>query len=366
MNIPGILIAIVVFGVIIAIHEFGHFLLAKKADIKVNKFAIGMGPKLFKFQKGETEYSLRLFPIGGFCAMEGEDESSEDARAFGKKSVPRRISVVVAGAIMNLILGFVILIIITATSDKLLSCTVGGFRDNATSSSSGLEVGDKIVEIDGLNVLTDSDIVYKLNNNTSETYDVTVKRDGKKILLEDVKFYYHYYYYVDEGTQEYVKFANEADYTGDMELKKAENSIDFWVEEQNKNVFTVVGQAFKETVSTGRLIWITLFDLITGKYGIKDMSGPIGIVTAIGEASTYGLSSVLTLMTFITINVGIFNLLPLPALDGGRLVFLIIEGIRKKPVPPEKEGMVHFIGLAALMLLMLVVTFNDIVRIFQK
>ncbi len=349
-----ILVALLVFGVIIAIHEFGHFIVAKLCGIRVNKFAIGMGPCILKKQWGETEYSLRLFPVGGFCAMEGEDAESDDPRAFAKKSVPRRMAVVVAGAVMNLILGFILIAVTTLLYGDIISLRIAGFHtveDKATgekisvstSETCGLEVGDKFISMDGMRLFTDTDLSYKLQNASGQPMTVVVERDGEKITLEDVTFL----------------------------NTKTEGSLDFYVEAEKCTVFSVLRYSALNTISTGRLIWISLKDLVTGKYGFRDMSGPVGIISTIGEVATAGetfkesLTAVLSLASFITINVGIFNLLPLPALDGGRLIFLIVEAIRRKSINPEHEGIVHLIGMALLFLLMIAVTFQDILRLIN-
>lgn len=361
-NVISILIAILIFGIIVTIHEFGHFAIAKLCGIKVNKFAVGMGPAILKHQKGETEYSLRLLPIGGFCAMEGEDENSDDTRAFNNKSIPKRFAVLVAGATMNIILGFVILIITTSTTDKIPSCIIKEFRSETTSSqASGLQEGDKILSINGMHVFTDSDLSYKIGNTEENNFTVVVNRNGKKVTFNNVKFYYEYKYYVDTETNSYVMVDDS--YTGTEEIQTAESRFDFYVEAVPKNPLTVLSYSFRSTISTGRLIWISLIDLVTGKYGVEDLSGPVGVVSAISEASSISWTSVLRLSTFLTINVGIFNLLPLPALDGGRILFLIIEAIRKKPIPREKEGLIHAIGLALFGALMIFVTIQDITRL---
>lgn len=369
----NIIIALVMFGVLVAIHEFGHFAVAKLSGIKVNKFAIGMGPVLFRFNKGETEYSLRLFPVGGYCAMEGEDDASDDKRAFRNKPVKNRIGVVVAGPIMNLILGLVLSLVTAGfISEVIKTNTIREFYPGAMSEQSGLQAGDEIISIDGTHIFTTSDISYKFANSEDGVFDVVVKRDGSRVRLDDVKFYREYYYYIEGPTDEipyehYVTFDTKEEYTGDQELKTAETNVDFKVcKVEKKNFANVFSYAFRDSLSTARLIWISFIDLVRGQYGLNDLSGPVGIVSAIGTVRTYGLESLMSLITMITINLGIFNLLPLPALDGGRLVFLIIEGIRKKPVPPEKEGMVHFIGIACLMLLMVIVTVSDITKLFGK
>ena len=358
-----ILTAIIIFGVLVAIHEFGHFSVAKLCGIKVNEFAIGMGPKIFSFKKGETLYSLRLLPVGGFCAMEGEDEASDNERAFVNKSVPKRMAVIVAGAFMNIILGFVLVIVTTCMQEKIPQVKIADFRNGASSQECGLEKDDQILKINGMRILTDSDISYKLSNTKDDNFTVVVKRNGEKITLENVKFYYKYTYYADEESGSYVRVDNPDEYTGTQELKTAESRFDFYVSSESKNVLSVAGYSVKETLSIGRLIWISLIDLASGKYGISDMSGPVGLATAIGQATSLGMDYLLNLVTFITINLGIFNLLPFPALDGGRFVFLVVEAIRRKPIPPEKEGMVHFIGLALFMLLTVVVTFSDIKKL---
>jgi regulator of sigma E protease len=358
-----IISAILIFGILVAIHELGHFTVAKLCGIQVNEFAIGMGPRLFKLKKGETVYSLRCFPIGGFCAMEGEDDSSDNPRAFNNKSVPKRMAVIVAGATMNIILGFILVIITTCMQEKIPELTIAEFHDGASSHECGLEIGDEIISVNGMNILTDSDISYKLSNTKDDVFNVIVKRNGKKIELENVKFYYQYQYYVDEESQSYVKVDNPDEYTGEQPLQTAESRFDFYVDSSEKGFFNVLEYSAKETASIGRLIWISLIDIIKGKYGISDMSGPVGLATAIGQATDLGIGYLLNLITFITINLGIFNLLPLPALDGGRFVFLIIEAVRRKPIPPEKEGMIHFVGLALFMLLTVVVTFSDIKKL---
>lgn len=346
----SIVLAILIFGLIIFIHELGHFAVAKFCGVKVNEFALGMGPRLLKFKKGETIYSLRAFPIGGFCAMEGEDSDSPDDRAFCKKAVWKRILIVVAGAFMNILLGFVLVVVMHSMEEKLTTTQVSWFEENALSHSTGLEIGDEIISVNGMKVFTDMDISYQFQNDEDGIFDMIVKRDGKKVELKNVEF-----------------------------LKQNGSlHIDFKVVPEDVTVGSVLKMSVKSTASYARLIWISLGDLITGHYKINDLSGPVGIVDSIGQvvesetSEEHGIDwaaladKLLYLGAFMTINVGIFNLLPLPALDGGRLIFLIIEAIRRKPVKPEHEGMVHFIGLALLMLLMLFITFNDILRIIKR
>lgn len=343
----GIVFAILIFEIIIVIHELGHFIAAKSNGVKVNEFAIGMGPAIFKKKKGETLYALRIFPIGGYCAMEGEDDSSDDSRALCKKPVWRRIIIVVAGVVMNLVLGLVILIISTATGGDITSRTVSKFEENASSQASGLQAGDKIVRVNGMHIFTAMDMSYQFQNDKDGVYDMTVVRDGKKVDLKDISLA------ADDG----------------------KTHIDFFVYPQKRTFGSVISESSRMLVTDARLIYISLIDMVRGKYSIRDLSGPVGIVDSIDtvidnqtDKSTGKIdwaSLVQTLMSlsaFITINLGIFNLLPLPALDGGRLIFLIIEGIRRKPVKPEHEGLVHAIGFAALIVLMLVITVSDVMK----
>ncbi len=351
MSIVSIIIAILVFFVIVVLHEFGHFSVAKLCGIRVNKFAVGMGPVLLKKKGKETEYSLRLLPIGGFCAMEGEDEASGDPKSFSNKSIPKRMAVIVAGAVMNLILGFVLIIVTTLLYGDVTTVTIADFPKDettgesvSTSQSCGLEVGDTFVSIDGMRILTDTDLSYKLQSTEAEEVTVVVRRNGERVTLENVRFY-------DTVTQ---------------------GRLDFIVRAEKLGIVNTARYSFLNTISTSRIIWASLHDLVTGKYGFHDLSGPVGIVNTIGEAASYGntftqhLTSVLSLASFITINVGIFNLLPIPALDGARLVFLVVEAIRRKPISPEHEGMVHLVGMALLFLLMIAVTFQDVFRLIAN
>lgn len=352
-HIVTLLIAILIFGLIIGIHEFGHFIVAKLNHIQVNEFAIGMGPKLLHFRKGETTYSLRLFPIGGFCSMEGEDQSSDNPNAFEKKAVWRRMLVVLAGAFMNLVLGFVLIAVLLCTSTKIPSTVIARFAETtnsagetvtaAESERSGLQVGDKIIAIDGSHILSATDLIYKLQTTETDSYDVTVKRDGARVVVENVKFH-------NDNT---------------------DGLLDFAVEGKSKNPVNVVTYAAKDTAATAKLIWMSLVELVSGKYSLQDLSGPVGTVSVIEQAASSGknllerVQSVMNLTIFITVNVGVFNLLPIPGLDGSRFVFLLVEAIRRKPVPKNREAMVHLIGMAALFLLMILVTVQDITRFFR-
>ena len=340
-----ILIAILVFCVIIIIHELGHFVAAKLCGIQVNEFALGMGPVILRKQGKETAYVIRLLPIGGSVSMEGEDGTSDNPRAFNRKPIWQRMIVIVAGAVMNLILGFFVVMISLGMTENVATTTVSSFREQSVSSQQ-LMVGDRITKIDGLPIFTSSDIIYKLQNSTEKNaegnlvFDFTVERDGVKVLLEDVEF----------------TTAQNEDGTSSI-------YFDFTVLPMEKTFVSMISESFRESCSTGRLIIMSLIDMLRGRYGLNDLSGPVGVVQVVSQSVSYDWSIFFSVVSLITINVGVFNLLPIPALDGCRFLFLIIEAIRRKPVKPEVEGMVHFAGFALLMLLMLVVTFNDIARL---
>lgn len=334
-----VLVTILIFGVLIFIHELGHFLVAKACKIKVNEFAMGMGPTLLKWQGKETKYALRAFPIGGFVSMEGEDEESGEKNAFCNKPVWQRILVVITGPIMNLILGFLVLIIVVSMQPLNGSNVVAKFNDNAVSNQSGLKVGDEILSINGNGILVDTDIIYSLLRAEDGIADIDVRRDGEVIRLEDVRFR-----------------VTETD-------GKPQIDIDFKVKAIEKNFASVMKMSFYRTISYAKTVWVSLIDIITGNVGINELSGPIGVGQVVNQTIQLGLVSVLNLAAFISINVGIFNVLPFPALDGWRFFVLIIEAIRRKPISTKYESAINFVGLALLMLLMVFVAFNDVFRL---
>lgn len=347
-NVWPFLVAILFFGLLISIHELGHFTFAKLFKVKVNEFALGMGPAIFKKKKGETLYALRLLPIGGYVSMEGEDEESADENAFNRKKVWQKIIIVAAGAIMNLILGVVIVATVLSMEDLVGTNTILKFHENAQSQQTGLREGDEFIEIDGRRVFSDMDISFLMSRSDDGVFDMTVRREGERVELKNVTF----------------------------ESKKEDGftyiTYDFIILGEETGFFNVLENAFRRSASIVRLVWLSLFDLVTGQYGLTDLSGPVGTVNVIADAaagatqSKDGLITALTMMAFISINIGVFNLLPLPALDGGRLFFLVIEGVRRKPIKAKYEGFIHGAGLALLLLLMLVVTFNDIVKLINN
>lgn len=343
-TVISIISAVLIFCVIVVVHEFGHFIVARKCGIDVQEFAIGMGPVIFKKQGKHTLFTLRLLPLGGFCSM-GEDEESDNENSFRNKSVWRRIAVIAAGAIMNLILGFILSLIIFLVAGKVTTTIIAEIVPGSGCEAAGMAVGDRITKVNGLHIFTANDIIYELRNDEDGVLDFVVERDGEKLTFNGVKFGLT----VDEETGERVL------------------NYDFKVYMKNMTAAELLPAAANKFMYYSRLILMSLRDLISGKYGLNNLQGPVGIVTVISESaqeSGFDIGYLLDIAMLISVNVGIFNLLPLPALDGGRLVFLIIEAVRRKPIKAETEGMVHFAGFALLMLLMIIVTFNDVKNIF--
>lgn len=341
------LAAILFFGFLIASHELGHFSFAKLFKVTVNEFSLGMGPAIFKRKKNGTVYALRILPIGGFVSMEGEDEESKDENAFNRKKVWQRFIIVAAGATMNLIIGLILVAIVLSMENLIGTNKVIHFYDGAVSAQTGLRENDEILAIDGHRIFSDMDISFLMTRSDDGVFDMTVRRDGVKTELHDVTF----------------KCQKEDKYTV--------IEYDFVILGEEPNVVNIITNSFKRSVSIVRIVWLSLFDLITGKYGLTDLSGPVGTVNVIADATQNainnkdGLKSALEMMALISINIGVFNLFPLPALDGGRLLFLALEGIRRKSINPKYEGFVHAAGLVLLLGLMLVVTFNDILTIVR-
>ena len=343
MNLWYILLTILTLSLLILIHELGHFLTARAFGVAIKEFSIGMGPKILSktSKKSGIAFSLRLFPIGGFVAMVGEDEESDDENALNNKPVWQRMVITAAGATMNLLLGIILMAVVVTMSPAIGGTTVLRFtEENALSEQSGLKIGDEIVEVDGAKVHIASELAYEIMRNGTEPLDLKVRRDGELLVLKDVKFPTMVSDGIEFGMTDFVVLAIE------------------------KNVGNVIKQSFFRSVSTVKMIWQSLIDLVTGRYGLEQMSGPIGVTTAVSEAASTSAIDFLYLVVVITMNLGIFNLLPLPALDGGRLLFQLIELIRRKPIKPELEGYVHFAGILLLMLLMIVVSLNDIIKLF--
>ncbi len=340
-----ILVAVIFFGLLIFFHELGHFAFAKLFKVQVNEFSMGMGPALFKFNKDETKYALRLLPIGGYVSMEGEDEESENERAFCNKPAWQRFIIIAVGGTVNLIMGVILVAIMLCQSNLIGLPEIHSFDENAVSSQY-LQAGDKIEEINGKHVYSEYDISFLMARDKDGVIDFVVERDGKEVKLDGVKF-------------------QTVDKDGKITI-----IYDFILLGVKPGIASVTKNAFLESVSIGRIVWISLLDLVTGQYGLSDLSGPIGTVSFIADATQIAAketdyTGLLTLMAMIAINIGLFNLLPLPALDGGRLFFLAIEFVFRKKVPAKYEGWVHAVGLVLLLGLMAVISFSDIMRLIR-
>ena len=330
------LTAVLLFLILIVIHEFGHFIAAKLLGVKVNEFAVGFGPRLFGFKGKETKYSFNLVPLGGYCAMEGEDEESGDSRAFCNKPAWRRFLIVVMGAVFNLVFGLILVAIILAPQPRFASTTIGEFEEKAISQQSGLKIDDKIIEIEGRKIFGIYDMNYAFTNAPDGTLDMTVLRDGKKVELKSVKFETE-----KEDGITYLKW-------------------DFKVYGIKKTVWNYINETFNTTISYCLIVWRSLLDMLSGKFGISAISGPVGVTVAIADAAKQSLLNLLPMMALITVNLGIFNLLPVPALDGGRLVFIIFEMILRKKVPEKYESVVHTVGFMILIAFMVLIAAKDI------
>ena len=334
------IVAVLIFVILIIIHEFGHFIVAKLCNVRVNEFAVGFGPKLFKKKLGETTYAVNAIPLGGYCAMEGEDETSSDERAFCNKGPFKRLLIVAAGAIFNLILGLIIVAIILIPTERFASTYIAEFDEGAVSSENGLMVGDTIIKVDGRRIYSTYDLSYAFTGVDDGKIDITVKRNGEKVELKDVAFA--------------TKNAEGISYL----------TVDFKVKGIEKNFASYCEYTLRTAVSYSRVVWFSLVDLISGKYGLSAVSGPVGITAAIGSVAKTNLFDLLPIMALITINLGIFNLLPIPALDGGRILFILFELIFRKPIPKKYEGFIHAAGLILLLGFMLIVTLKDIITLF--
>ena len=368
--------AVFVFSAVIAIHEFGHFMVAKLCGVQVNEFSIGMGPVLCKRVRKGTQYSIRALPVGGFVALEGEESpeskqaeersnpsaadggSSPDRGALGiaetspeeekpagiplnEAPVWQRALIMLAGAGMNFVLGFVVLVIlIAAQNEPITSKTIYAIQDGALCGQTGLQAGDKILAVNGRRCFVANDILYELVRTQSYSADFTVLRNGQKVHLPRVQFD-----------------------TWQDEKGETHMSIGFSVYGLEKTPGNVLREAGNSVLYYGRIVFTSLVDLVRGRESINNLSGPVGIVTAIGQAASYGWQDLLEMLALITVNLGILNLLPFPALDGGKVVFLVIEGVTGHAVPEKLQSVLTLATFGLLFGLMLFATYNDILRL---
>lgn len=297
-----------------------------------------MGPKILSkvSKKSGTAYSLRLLPIGGFVSMKGEDSAEQGPDCFGSKPVWQRMIIVLAGSFMNILLGVILVTAMVISAKNLGSTVIHSFIEDAVSSQYGLCEGDEIIKVGSTRVHTAAELSYEIVHDGAEPIEITVLRGGEKVVLEDVVFPTAVSSGIEVGT------------------------LDFYVYAAEKTPMTVMKNAFFQSVSYVKMIWESLIDLISGKYGMEQVSGPIVITKEIGSAAKAGPLNLMSLCAVIALNLGIVNLLPLPALDGGRFFFMLLELLRGRPINPKYEGYVHLIGMALLLLLMVVVAFGDI------
>ena len=346
----SVLFAIRLFSILILVHELGHFVAAKLSGVQVNEFSMFMGPAIWKKQVGETLYSIRTIPIGGYCAMEGEDEDTENPRSFQKAAWWKRILILVAGAAMNFVVGVLLMVIVYLPMEQAVVPVIDSFEEFSTvDGETGLQPGDRIVEMDGEKIYVYSDFSLILQLNSGEVHDIVVERNGKKVVLNDFRMEKHEVVNADGSTQ----------YLFGMNFTIADMSL-----------WDRVVYGWKQSVNTVRMVRLSLQMLFNGQAGFKDLSGPVGIVqqmSTVAEASATWVDALINMLYFggfIAINLAVMNLLPIPALDGGRVVGTVItaavEGITKKKVNPKYEGYLHGAGMILLLGLMALIMFKDI------
>lgn len=350
MPVLLVILGILLFGFLIAIHEFGHFITAKLSGVRVNEFAIGMGPKLWLKQGEETLYTLRLFPIGGFCAMEGEDEDTDDPRSFQKAKAWKKFLIMAAGAFMNFVAGLLIFVVLAAVSDGYVAPVVAEFLPQYTPSNGPqLQVGDRILSVDGNPIFVAKDVQLFFDRG-GDDLDFVVRRDGKKVTLKGCHMPP---FQTDDGYKRGIRLAQYPLTPGN-----------------------ILRQGWGDSIDTVRLVWLSLGDLFSGAVGIREMSGPVGIVDMMGQtvrhSESVGLAAynIFYLVAFIAVNLAVMNLLPIPALDGGRIFFLIINliytAVTKRELNPKYEGVVNTICFVALLGLMVVVAASDVLKLFGR
>ena len=347
-----IVFAILLFSFLIFIHEFGHFITAKLSGVQVNEFAIFMGPAIVKWQRGETVYSIRCSPIGGYCAMEGEDQESDNPRAFGCAKWWKRLIILLAGSFMNFVAGLLIMVIIYMPAKQFVVPVIERVEEFCTID--GIQQGDKILQIDGEKIYVQSDFGMILALNSGDVHDLVVERNGNKIRLDDVAMEKHKV--VDENGNERLLYG----------LNFTRVDADFG---------SKIAYGWNTAIDSVRNVRLSLQMLLTGKAGIKDMTGPVGIVQMMSETAeasettTDAVLNILYFGGFIAINLAVMNLLPIPALDGGRAVALLLttvyEAVTKKKVNPQIEGYIHGVGMILLLALMAIIMFKDIFTIFK-
>ena len=348
--IINLLLFIVILGVIVFVHEFGHFILAKWNGVYVYEFALGMGPKICGFKKGETEYNLRAIPIGGFCQLAGEDlENDKEAKIPKEKQLQnkkawQRFLIMLFGPMNNFILAVILLFFISLIwGGSTMNPVVASVEKNSAAYEAGMIKGDTIVRINGNKVTTSDDIsLYLAIANPKKKSTIVIKNKDNKSITYKIK-------------PKKIKEKGKEIYRYGIGIEN----------KKTKGLGNAIIYTFKKTKSIFKQMFITVGYLFTGKISLSQLSGPVGIYSVVGQQRSAGLANIIYLMAFLSINVGFINLLPIPAFDGGHILFIVIEKIKGSPVKPELENKIHTVFLILLMILMLVITFNDILRLFK-
>lgn len=342
MTVFTVILAILAFGFLIIAHELGHYFAARASGVRVNEFWIGMGPAILHRQIGETEFKLCLLPFGGACVMEGEDEETSDPHCFTKASPWRRMLILVAGALMNFIVGFLIVMVLTFPAKQgvvpVLESLEPGFQ---SEGEQGLMAGDRILSIDGYRVYQTSDITLTLNIAEDDRYDIEILRDGQKYKQTDVSIPLQHFAGDEDGVMRY--------------------GLNFTI--KDLSIPERLQQSLYTSYNYVRIVWVSLRELVTGHVGVKELSGPVGVTGVLAQSARSSLASFFMMVAFISINLSVMNLLPIPALDGGRLLFVLIELILRRPVNRKYEAYIHAAGMALLMVLMVYITWQDILRL---
>ena len=347
-----IVIGILLFSLLVFLHELGHFVAARLSGVQVNEFAIFMGPALVKWQWGETQYSIRCIPFGGYCAMEGEDEDTENPRSFQKAAWWKRLIILVAGSAMNLVTGFVLMALLTAPAQNITVPVIHEVKPGCTVvREDGLHIGDRILQVDGEHIYTAGNVSMILSLNSGDVHDFVVERDGQKVYLDDFLMEKHLF----EG-EETPRFG--------FDFKVVPATFG------NKLAY-----AWNSSINVIRTTRLSLQMLFNGQAGVMDLTGPVGIVQMMSEtaeASETALEMTMNFLNFgafIAINLGVMNLLPIPAVDGGRvfglLVTTVVEAVTKKKINPKYEGYIHGAGLVLLLALMVFILGKDILMLFK-
>jgi len=332
----SVILSIVMFGLLIFVHELGHFVMGKLYGVRIDEFALGMGPKIAAIRKGETDYTLRLLPLGGFVRMAGMESDLDDPRGFNKKTVLQRMGIIFAGPLMNFITALLIFIgvfmFIGTPADVNV---IGQVLTGTPADQAGLAGGDRIVAIDGVAVQTWTEVVSKIHDSPERELVLTVSRQGQEFTLPVVPR---------------------------KDPESGVGLIGIMQSAQRQGLVSSVALGLENTYGFTKSLLLSIGQMITGRVE-AELAGPVGVVQIVGEVTQFGWSSLLTLAGYLSINLGLLNLFPIPALDGSRLAFLSIEGLRGQPLDPEKENFIHFVGFVLLMLLMVLITYQDILRL---